>query len=201
MFFKDSEMQQYLNMGEIASIKYLQEHKSLMKFGEQLITDEFENDGNESKNNSFANWFQSGKTHFENLTERIKSMLPTSGKCIVTRVTLMMMNIVDISSIAKSSMNFAQPVLKNIEQKYITFDAIHMSKNRGMNESYCDVRQIAGKEYKRAIVFMCGGGSFCEYANLMEFAKKKNVDVIYGCTDLLAPNNFLKQLTRLGSNN
>jgi hypothetical protein len=56
---------------------------------------------------------------------------------------------------------------------------------------------------KEAIVFVLGGGSFCEYENVQDFQRKHSAtglqSCIYGATEMLAPEQFLKQLATLGA--
>ena len=54
--------------------------------------------------------------------------------------------------------------------------------------------------YSQAIVFVVGGGNLCEQSNIQEYARasapKKNI--VYGATELLNGEDFLKQLNELG---
>eukprot|EP00004_Rigifila_ramosa_P008996 TRINITY_DN20454_c0_g1_i1.p1 TRINITY_DN20454_c0_g1~~TRINITY_DN20454_c0_g1_i1.p1 ORF type:complete len:650 (+),score=117.82 TRINITY_DN20454_c0_g1_i1:1-1950(+) len=54
---------------------------------------------------------------------------------------------------------------------------------------------------REAIVFVVGGGNYTEYQNLLHYAAKQATprNVIYGCTDLVAPTEFLNQLAKLGA--
>lgn len=67
------------------------------------------------------------------------------------------------------------------------------------------VTQVPRKNtpFSRAIVFMVGGGNYHEYQNLVDHInERKKVDpekhIIYGCTELVSPNEFLQQLEQLG---
>lgn len=44
-----------------------------------------------------------------------------------------------------------------------------------------------------------GGGNYMEYGNLVSYAKKKsgtsNKRIIYGCTDVVNPEQFLDQVS------
>lgn len=68
-----------------------------------------------------------------------------------------------------------------------------------------DVRRK--KTFQDAIVFLVGGGNYIEYQNLVDYRKSKSRgatgmtgtrNVIYGSTDLMNANQFLKQLDQLG---
>jgi hypothetical protein len=49
------------------------------------------------------------------------------------------------------------------------------------------------------MVFMVGGGNYCEYQNLMDSAATRKKVVTYGCTDLATPDEFLQQLAGVQS--
>lgn len=60
--------------------------------------------------------------------------------------------------------------------------------------------------FSEAWVFVVGGGNYVEYQNLVDYARGKTAAnpgapkrILYGCTDLVNPANFLAQLSRLGS--
>ncbi|KAH3887413.1 hypothetical protein DPMN_011430 [Dreissena polymorpha] len=57
--------------------------------------------------------------------------------------------------------------------------------------------------FQEAYVFVVGGGNYIEYQNLVDYAKGKSTTaprrVVYGCSDLSSASQFLKQLSRLGS--
>lgn len=56
--------------------------------------------------------------------------------------------------------------------------------------------------FQDAVVMVVGGGNYMEYGNLVSYARKKsgtsNKKIIYGCTDVVNPEQFLEQLTKLG---
>ncbi|KAF0686417.1 Aste57867_21788 [Aphanomyces stellatus] len=55
--------------------------------------------------------------------------------------------------------------------------------------------------FREAIVFVIGGGSYNEYQNLQAYAKAQPAaqprSILYGCTELLTPNEFLHQLNQV----
>jgi hypothetical protein len=62
-------------------------------------------------------------------------------------------------------------------------------------------------KYNEAVVFVLGGGSYSEYFNLQELLKEKASSgsagslrsIVYGCSDLLAGEDFMLQLERLAA--
>ena len=189
---------------KLKALKYIIDHKKFLNLAESLADNDEEKGGNNDSNsasNRLTSWLGSGGS----LLAKVKGMLPTSGKCTVTRIVRLLMN-TDIASItntvATSSINVlsqsqSNPHLKNINKNYVTFDPLDKNKNNN-NKSNDD--RVNFQEYQRGIVFVVGGGCFAEYANLNEFANTKNKNVIYGCTDIVSPNDFLTQLSNLGQN-
>ncbi|KAI6657602.1 GPI transamidase component PIG-S-like [Oopsacas minuta] len=53
---------------------------------------------------------------------------------------------------------------------------------------------------RSAVVFIVGGGNYTEYQNLRDYCKRNqsSKQIIYGMTDLVNPENFLKELIELG---
>lgn len=49
-------------------------------------------------------------------------------------------------------------------------------------------------QVQRAIVFVVGGGSYNEHHNVKQYAAQRKREVIYGCTELVSPADFLKQM-------
>ena len=53
-----------------------------------------------------------------------------------------------------------------------------------------------------AFVFVIGGGNYIEYQNLVDYAKSKPATwqkrIMYGCSDMVSPSAFLRQLAELG---
>lgn len=59
--------------------------------------------------------------------------------------------------------------------------------------------------FQDCVVFVVGGGCYAEYSNLRVYAGRKapvsapvSRRIVYGCSELLSPNNFLSQLSELG---
>ncbi|KAJ8907169.1 hypothetical protein NDN08_003651 [Rhodosorus marinus] len=52
------------------------------------------------------------------------------------------------------------------------------------------------KQFREAVVFMVGGGNYVEYQNIKDHLKGDK-HVLYGCTDLVTGESFLRQLEKL----
>ncbi|KAI6192453.1 Suppressor of ypt1 [Aphelenchoides fujianensis] len=56
-----------------------------------------------------------------------------------------------------------------------------------------------GQLAQDVIVFVVGGGNYVEYQNVVDYAKLKGIQrVTYGSTEIVNPQQFAEQLTRLG---
>lgn len=110
----------------------------------------------------------------------------------------------------KFKVNKNQMPITNIVESIM--DPIN-SKNVALTDDYLffDPRATRGthsqrpkrQSYNESIVFVVGGGNYLEYSNLQEWVVLKNVtnnskSIIYGSTDIITPNDFLKECQELG---
>eukprot|EP00802_Teleaulax_amphioxeia_P032448 Tamp_36481.p1 GENE.Tamp_36481~~Tamp_36481.p1 ORF type:complete len:132 (+),score=21.61 Tamp_36481:3-398(+) len=62
---------------------------------------------------------------------------------------------------------------------------------------------VPQKAFREAIVFVVGSGNYVEYQNLQDYSRRPassgTKNVIYGTTELVSANEFLRQLNVLGS--
>mmetsp|Transcript_21818 Transcript_21818/g.35059 ORF Transcript_21818/g.35059 Transcript_21818/m.35059 type:complete len:475 (+) Transcript_21818:1-1425(+) len=166
---------------ELFALRYIMEHEKISSLGQGVNDSNVVEEEEKSSNTGFQSWIGLTK---ESIFAQIKGMLPTSGKCTVTRIVRSLMNtdIASITNVATTS--------DAIHKEYIMLDPLKASSQHSRSEQF--------QEFYQAIVFLVGGGSFAEYANLNQFANAKQKKIIYGCTDLVSPRNFLSQLTNLG---
>ena len=172
---------------KLKALQYVVEHKKLLNLGDSLKDADEEKVDAAAASTSWGGLFESGKT----LLSKVKGMLPTSGNCTVTRIAKLLMN-TDVlsSSVNLLSQSQSNPHLKDINKNYVTFDPLRMNDAHNLDK-------LNFQQYERALVFVVGGGCYSEYSNLMEFARSKHKDIIYGCTDLVTPNDFLHELSNL----
>eukprot|EP01116_Phalansterium_solitarium_P001642 TRINITY_DN1145_c0_g1_i1.p1 TRINITY_DN1145_c0_g1~~TRINITY_DN1145_c0_g1_i1.p1 ORF type:complete len:655 (-),score=235.21 TRINITY_DN1145_c0_g1_i1:3921-5885(-) len=86
---------------------------------------------------------------------------------------------------------------------------VDLKPDLGVNESYLYLdpkltRKLKGQPaprrttpFKECIVFVCGAGCYPEYQNVQEYAKRSAKNIVYGCTQLATPEEFLRQLKDL----
>ena len=74
-------------------------------------------------------------------------------------------------------------------------------QNKAKNLLYLDSKFQTSTAYKREfsniVVFVIGGGCYSEYHDLQNYGKRTKKNVIYGCTQMCSPQNFLEQLRSL----
>jgi hypothetical protein len=111
---------------------------------------------------------------FGNLLSSVKNLIPSQKTTVITNDVQALMNNTPHSSAV---------------QEYLYFDP---RTSRG------GVKRQAGS-FNQAIVFVVGGGSVMDYGYLQEWAgRQQNRRIIYGSDELLSPNEFVAELSRLG---
>jgi sec1 family domain-containing protein 1 len=149
--------------------------------------------------------------NFDNLISGVKNFLPANKDLTLTKITESLMD----------PQNASTSALQKTEG-FLYFDPRSANARGTMPPSAKDARagntQSRGIEasfgqrrqgFSEAIVFTVGGGSMDEYGNLQEWAKRTSGGagaagavgrkrVIYGSTELVNAESFLKELGRLG---
>ncbi|KAF2718751.1 Sec1-like protein [Polychaeton citri CBS 116435] len=150
--------------------------------------------------------------NFENLISGVKNLMPANKDMTLTKITESLMD----------PQNASTSALQKTEG-FLYFDPRSANARGTMPPSAKDARsgtpqQSRGIEasfgqrrqgFSEAIVFTVGGGSMDEYGNLQEWSKKTTQGnsaagsvgrkrVIYGSTELVNAESFLKELARLG---
>lgn len=110
-------------------------------------------------------------------------------------------------SLARAQVKHYLPSSKNYTTTQLIDDIINRKGSGSTCDGYLfydpkvnDIRGITdylkGTTFDNVIVFVVGGGCYCEYENLKNYAKssrsKKNI--IYGCSELVNSREFLKEL-------
>ncbi|KAK3113694.1 Vesicle trafficking between the ER and Golgi [Teratosphaeriaceae sp. CCFEE 6253] len=151
--------------------------------------------------------------NFDTLISGVKNFLPANKDLTLTKITESLMD----------PQNAATSALQKTEG-FLYFDPRSANARGTMPPSAKDARtgatQSRGIEasfgqrrqgFSEAIVFTVGGGSMDEYGNLQDWAKRTSgatggaagavsrKRVIYGSTELVNAESFLKELAKLGS--
>lgn len=129
-------------------------------------------------------------SRLENLVAGVKNFLPLQKDFTVTRL---------VAAIMDPSTASAQSLQETDDYLYID---PRQPRGRGASApSGAKVRQ----PYTHAMVFVVGGGSHVEFANLQEYATRASSapggaakHITYGSTEILTPTAFLRAMTALG---
>lgn len=151
--------------------------------------------------------------NFDNLISGVKNFLPANKDLTLTKITESLMD----------PQNASTSALQKTEG-FLYFDPRSANARGTMPPSAKDARSGASQSrgieasfgqrrqgFSEAIVFTVGGGSMDEYGNLQDWSKRANTGgggaagavarkrVIYGSTELVNAESFLKELGRLGT--
>lgn len=137
----------------------------------------------------------------DNLVSGVKNFLPAQKDLTVTRLVA---SILDPSSASSQALQETE--------KWLTLDVqARRGARAGMGQSTATNSSAATAGKKDAIVFVVGGGSYIEYANLLDYNSRMTGThpqqqnslhsaarrLIYGSTEILAPSAFIQALNHL----
>ncbi|OAF69302.1 SEC1 family transport protein SLY1, partial [Intoshia linei] len=120
------------------------------------------------------------------------------------------------SNLLSSASYFAMEGVKNLVQKQHKLpltkivDSLLSSKNKNSCFGFIDTNNENSQprspsdihlQPKDIFIFVCGGGNYAEYNNMVEYAKNKSSvnKLTYMCSEMIKPSNFLQTLQKLGS--
>ncbi|KOS13010.1 sec1-like protein [Malassezia pachydermatis] len=137
-------------------------------------------------------------SRLENLVAGVKNFLPIQKDYAVTRL---------VASIMDPASGNAQALQETDDYLYID-----PRQPRGRGTAMGPGGAKARQPFAHAIVFVVGGGSHVEFANLQEYVSRSVAtsggialgtsspkQITYGSTDILTPSAFLRALTVLGA--
>ncbi|KAK4523802.1 hypothetical protein GAYE_SCF00G1698 [Galdieria yellowstonensis] len=110
------------------------------------------------------------------VAESLKKLIPSNKAFMVARIVESLMENSKASENEASNFVFLDPKVR---------------KGKSVES------QKASVPFQDAIVFIVGGGNYVEYQNLKDHIRKDK-RIIYGTTDVVSPDEFLHQLSRLG---
>lgn len=179
---------------DLSALNYIQKFKQLTNLSHITLNDNTSSQNAYSNNNTSA--LLSGlSSKLYGLTEgkisegltsiasKIKTFIPDKKQLLVTNIVEAIMNPQN-----------AQTTSVQHTDNYLYFDP----KSRG-GHSKPPKRQ----SYSEGVVFIIGGGNYLEYQNLQEWSSQQSQSpkkVIYGGTDIISANEFLKECETLGKN-
>lgn len=138
-------------------------------------------------------------SRLENLVAGVKNFLPAQKDLAVTRL---------VASIMDPATGSSQALQETDDYLYID-----PKQPRGRGTGLAPGGAKARRPHAHAIVFVVGGGSYVEYANLQEYVSRASASamgsgagpagakhITYGSTEMLKPSTFLQALASLGQN-
>lgn len=141
--------------------------------------------GFSSISNRLTDRLREGGVGFDNILSGVKNFLPAKKELVVTRLLEALMDPYNCSSQAMQDVD-----------DYLYFDpklprSTHGQKPRQMG----NVKQ----SFDNAIVFVVGGASLVEHANIVEWSNRpqQSKRVLYGGTEIQSPNEFVRMLSNL----
>ncbi|GCF01461.1 vesicle trafficking between the ER and Golgi [Zygosaccharomyces mellis] len=175
----------------ISALKYVYKLRDFMQLSNKTLQNKSLEDGS-SKSSTGNNLslsglygFTEGRLHggVGSLISGIKKLLPEKKTIPITNVVEAIMD----------PLNSSQ---KNLEttDAYLYFDP---RITRGSH-----TRKPKRQSYNKSLVFVIGGGNYLEYQNLQEWAHSQLHNpkkLMYGSTDIVNPEDFLKEIAELGS--
>ncbi|TIC16937.1 Sec1-like protein [Wallemia mellicola] len=142
--------------------------------------------GFSSISNRLTDRLREGGVGFDNILSGVKNFLPAKKELAITRLTEALMDPYNCSTQASQDVD-----------DYLYFDPKQSRSTYGQKP-----RQQGGhkQSYDEALVFVVGGASLVEHANLVEWAtrpQQTQKKVTYGGTDISSPKEFVSILSNL----
>lgn len=83
----------------------------------------------------------------------------------------------------------------------IVHEALENKDDLGYFDSKFKDRPRYKGKFEEVLVFVVGGGCYAEYQNLMQYGKNYKKNILYACTAMHSPSEFLEQLKELAQRN
>ena len=152
-------------------------------------------------------------SNFENLISGVKNLIPANKDLTLTKITESLMDPANASTSALQKTEgylYFDPRSANARGTMPQSNA--QGRNQGSSNAPRGIEASFGQRrqgFSEAIVFTVGGGSMDEYGNLQDWAKRTGGQgaasatgrkrIVYGSTELVNAEDFVGELTRLGS--
>ncbi|CAI4232126.1 unnamed protein product [Auanema sp. JU1783] len=172
-----------------SALQFVQKMRSVSQLGRGINSEEHQGAG--TKTISMFNKLLSTSSRF--VMEGVKNLVPRKHNLPLTRMIDSLVTVPSSSTVGINQMMGSNQASEADDLCY--FDPKMM---QGMSRDAASLRARQPPP-QDVILFVIGGGNYVEYQNLIDYGKSKNLQrVTYGCTELVNPNQFTDQLTRLG---
>ncbi|CAH00975.1 syntaxin-binding protein [Kluyveromyces lactis] len=190
------EVEQYFQSVEydISALKYIYDLRHMFKLSSMALQNkslETHTSANSEGQDGNASQLLSGLSNklyglTEGKIQGVSSLLSGIKQLLPEKKTIPITNIVEA---IMDPLNSSKKNL-HITSEYLYFDP---RSTRGSHE-----KLPKSQTYNKSLVFVVGGGNYFEYQNLQEWVhqhENSNKKVIYGSTDIISPNGFLKEIS------
>ncbi|CCC69278.1 hypothetical protein NCAS_0C02880 [Naumovozyma castellii] len=193
-FISDVEKYFASNEYDISALKYVYKLREFMQLSNMSLQNKSLEDGNNNGNKS-AKTGNLSLSGLYGLTEGslqggVGSLISGIKKLLPEKKTIPITNVVEA---IMDPLNSSQ---KNLE----TTDSYLYIDPRITRGSH--TKKPKRQSYHKSLVFVVGGGNYFEYQNLQEWAHSQLHNpkkVMYGSTTITTPDEFLKEISELGS--
>ncbi|OII75549.1 SEC1 family protein [Cryptosporidium ubiquitum] len=125
----------------------------------------------------------------KNILQGVRALLPINK---TLKVTSVVDNIMEKKSFSSSQLSTGS---SNLDDEFLYFDP----KQPCMHDQDSSKVSRIKVSPKQGIVFIIGGGNFTEAHDVLNYAKKTQKSIIYGCTEFINPSEFIKELDTIAS--
>lgn len=186
------------NQHDISPLKYVYKLRELMLLSTKSLQNKSLEDGSSNNNGNGNN--NHGTYSLSKLYSLTEKTLPGSVGNLISGIKNLLpeKKTIPITNVVEALMDPLNSSEKNLEttDNYIFIDP---RITRGSH-----TKKPKRQSYNKSTVFVVGGGNYLEYQNLQEWAHSQLHNpkrVIYGSTAIVSPDEFLKEIGQLGSNN
>ncbi|KAK9172771.1 Sec1 family protein [Cryptosporidium meleagridis] len=125
----------------------------------------------------------------KNILQGVRALLPINK---TLKVTSIIDNIMEKKSFSSSQLSTSS---SNLDDEFLYFDPKQPCMHDQDSSKVSRIKTLP----KQGIVFIIGGGNFTEAHDILDYAKKSQKNIIYGCTEFINPSEFIKELDIIAS--
>ncbi|CUV06373.1 unnamed protein product [Cryptosporidium hominis] len=125
----------------------------------------------------------------KNILQGVRALLPINK---TLKVTSIIDNIMEKKSFSSSQLSTSS---SNLDDEFLYFDPKQPCMHDQDSSKVSRIKTLP----KQGIVFIIGGGNFTEAHDILNYAKKSQKNIIYGCTEFINPSEFIKELDIIAS--
>lgn len=125
----------------------------------------------------------------KNILQGVRALLPINK---TLKVTSVVDNIMEKKPFSSSQLSTGS---SNLDDEFLYFDPKQPCMHDQDSSKVSRIKVLP----KQGIVFIIGGGNFTEAHDILNYAKRTQKSIIYGCTEFINPSEFIKELEIIAS--